>query len=95
MDYDAKSVREYYLRPEIVERMFEIAEDGKLYLFLPEGCTVRGLLSVQFPETSIHGKEVRRALSLLCRALDNPLLLSNTMKQADIEKIRTRLGPYS
>lgn len=90
MDIDAKTVREYYLRPEILERMFEVAEGREVVPVFAGGMYGKRPSSVQFPgDFEYMAKKGATSFHCSVEHWTNPLLLSNTMKQADIEKIRT------
>ncbi|RLG13610.1 MAG: hypothetical protein DRN71_04520 [Candidatus Nanohalarchaeota archaeon] len=93
MEIDAarsRQIREYYLRPEIIERMFSLCEGREVVPVFYGGRFSKRPASVQFPG-DLEYMVKKGATSFHCSLehWSNPLLLSNSMKKNDMDKIRT------
>ncbi len=92
MEIDAarsRLIREYYLRPEIIDRMFSLCEGREVIPVFYGGRFGKRPASVQF-RGDIEYMIKNGATSFHCSLehWSNPLLLSNSMKKNEMDKIR-------
>ncbi len=93
MDIDtvrSRQIREYYLRPEIIEKMFSVCEGREVVPVFYGGRFGKRPSSVQFPG-DLEYMVKKGATSFHCslERWNNPLSLSNSMKKSEMDKIRT------
>ncbi len=83
-------IRAYYLRPEIVKRIFEMCKDREIVPVFLGGIYGTRPNSVQFPGDILHFVK-NGAVAFHCSVehWKNPQMLSNDLKRADLDKLRT------
>ncbi len=93
MEIDAarsRLIREYYLRSEIIERMFDLCEGREVVPVFYGGRFGKRPASVQFPgDLEYMIKNGATSFHCSLEHWSNPLLLSNSMKKNEMDKIRT------
>ncbi|VVB60500.1 DNA primase small subunit [uncultured archaeon] len=83
-------IRAYYSRPEIAKRIFEMCKDREVVPVFLGGIYGTRPNSVQFPGDIIHFVK-NGAVAFHCSVehWKNPQMLSNDLKRADLDKLRT------
>lgn len=82
-------VREYYLRPEIIEKMFAIAEGREVIPVYRGKQFGKRPASVQFPgDLEYMVKNGATSFHCSLEQWGNPLMLSSSVKKSDMDKMR-------